>query len=168
MLNNREGFTNQEIEVLSILPELRDQIFFPAYEGYGYVAEDCSITIVNSALSIFKLQLGLISTIAKRKLSLGYVFKRGESLEKGVITDAIYDLNKTEGWDIRIDMEVLIKKRTKKAVPHNYNRLDKYDGSFREQIIACFKKIKVYYDDCASDIISGQNWDPNAHDNSYI
>lgn len=147
-----------EIEKFELfkLSVIRDKIFRNYFDGYGYLTEE---TNLKKQDKINIINIGLFSIGANRKIQLRYLFYDNHNPLNGSFIDTIYIFNESKGWDIKIDMDVLVKKRTGILLKEGYNTLRFYKGTFEEKLTSCLNTIKYNYDTYALDIISGENWD---------
>jgi hypothetical protein len=161
--DNPENLNGEDLVKIQVLPEIRNQVFFPDYEQYGYISQEPLIVQLDAG-GINSLKLGLISVTANRLLSVRYTWFSQETQNKkdGLFSELIFILNEESGWDNTIYLDIIAKKRFNVDLGKRYQDLMEYPGNFEEKSIACLRQIKYNYDTYARDIISGENWDRNA------
>jgi hypothetical protein len=168
-LNSDNLLDQQQLQELLNLSSQRDKVFASYIEDYWYEPEReyyYETKMPDSIVSTF--QMGLISQMTNRRLSLGLSFLQNGDIYHGTINDSIFITDKDHGWGNMIEMDILIKKR--KGAEHipDYRRLSNYDGTLEEKLYSCLTQIKINYDTYALDIISGEFWDDKARDLSFI
>jgi len=155
---------SNEVEVLLRFPQIRDEIFFPDYEEYGYQNSEHQYIEEPIIHIIHSFDFSLKSVSANRILKICFNFSYDCS--NASMVDEIHILN-TEVQTQLIEMEILIQKKEGGCVNIEYKLLENYPGTFEEKIRACLKQVKSNYDTYAKDIISGDHWEYRAFDESY-
>jgi hypothetical protein len=158
--DNPDNLSREDLNKIYTLPEIRNQVFFPDYEQYGYIPRE--VRVKKTILNINIIDMCLISVSTNRLLTLGFTWNLEGKIENGNFDDYIYKFTAETGGDNSIHIDLLVKNRLQLDLSPDYRNTRNYTGSFQDKSIACFKAIKYNYDTYARDIISGENWDRNA------
>ena len=141
-LNKNGLLASQDLEALLLLPQLRDDVFFPAYALFGYTSQIPTFDMVSMELNIFRINISLSSEKTNRLLDLAFIFQPGKDISNGIVNDRIYNTHLSSSIGNAVDMHILLGLRSERSLDIDYRRLNRYPGNTQSQLKMCLEQIR--------------------------